>query len=332
MGAPRVWVIIVNYNGGRYLARCLKALQAQTFREFGVTVVDNGSSDGSLEHVRATVADPRFTFRHLGTNLGFAAANNLVARSVGSELLATLNPDAFPEPTWLERLIVAAGRYPDADMFGSTQLNAADPSRLDGTGDVYSFLGAFWRGGYGSPATAVLAPPGEIFSPCAAAALYRTAAFREVGGFDERFFCYCEDVDLGFRLRLRGGRAMHVPDAIVHHIHGASSGGAQSDFAHYHSARNRVWVFVKNMPGPLLWLLAPGHLGLNLLFLATTLRHRHRRAIWRGVRDAVTGLPQTIESRRHAQATRRVSTWAVVRALCWSPGHLLSRAPHQIRR
>lgn len=330
MERAKVRVSIVNYNAGPHLSRCLKALEGQTFGEFVVTVVDNGSSDGSLEGAQAAVADPRFTFKRLGRNLGFAAANNLAACEGESEWLATLNPDAFPEPTWLERLMDATRRYPDADMFGSTQLNATDPGRLDGAGDVYSFLGLFWRGGYGHPAAAAPAS-GEIFSPCAAAALYRTAAFRNVGGFDERFFCYCEDVDLGFRMRLRGGLAIHVAGAVVHHVEGASTGGGRSDFSRYHSVRNRVWLFVKNMPGPLFWLLAPGHLVCSLWFLAKALPARHRGAVWRGFLDALTGLPQTIVLRRQIQAARRVPASGIARALCWSPRHLWTGASHQIR-
>jgi GT2 family glycosyltransferase len=322
-------VVIVNYNSGRYLARCVMALRGQTFREFGATIVDNGSSDGSLDEAQAALHDSRFTFRRLVTNVGFAAANNLVACGAESEFLATLNPDAFPAPTWLERLVDATRRYPDADMFGSTQLNAADPGRVDGLGDVYSFLGLFWRSGQGRPA--ITAPAnGEIFSPCAAAALYRTAAFLEVGGFDERFFCYGEDVDLGFRLRLRGSRAIHVADAIVHHIDGVSTDGGRSDFARYHSVRNRIWLFVKNMPGPLFWLLAPGHVACNVWFLAKALPARHRGAVWRGVRDALTGLPQTVVLRRQTQAARRVPISCIARALCWSPRHLWTGACHQI--
>jgi N-acetylglucosaminyl-diphospho-decaprenol L-rhamnosyltransferase len=322
-------VIVVNYNGGEYLARCVAALQTQTFTRFKVVVVDNASMDGSFQLARGMMEDFRFEFRALSANIGFAAANNAAARGVETEWLATLNPDAFPMSTWLERLMDATQQYPDADMFGSTQVNAANPTQWDGIGDVYSFLGLFWRGGQGQLATAAPAN-GEIFSPCAAAALYRTAAFHEAGGFDERFFCYGEDVDLGFRLRLRGSRAIRVADAVVHHVDGASTGGRRSEFARYHSVRNRVWLFVKNMPGPLFWLLAPGHLACNLWFLAKALPARHRRAVWRGFRDALAGLPQTVVLRREIQAARRVPVSCIARALCWSPRHLWTGASHQI--
>jgi GT2 family glycosyltransferase len=165
-------------------------------------------------------------------------------------LLALLNPDAIPEPDWLAELDKAQRTFPDIDSFGSLQLDLNDCALLDGAGDNYLAVGIPWRGGHGRPATA--APPrGAVFSACAAAAMYRTDSFRAAGGFDEDYFCYVEDVDLGFRLRLRGGGCMHIPEAVVAHAGGVSSGSRRSEFAVYHGIRNMIWTFVKNMPGPL---------------------------------------------------------------------------------
>jgi GT2 family glycosyltransferase len=310
-------VLVVNYRAGPLLAQCLRCLARQTVENFEAIVVDNGSSDGSLAAARLEVdGDQRFIFIEPGSNLGFAAGNNLGAARAGAPWLATLNPDAFADSDWLEQLLAATARHPDIAMFGSTQIDAADPERLDGCGDHYFFAGLPWRGGYGWP-VAALPPEGPAFSPCAAAALYRRDAFRAVGGFDERFFCYVEDVDLAFRLRLLGHRAIQVPAARVRHVGGASSGGASSDFACFQGARNMVWCFVKNMPGPLFGPLLPIHLAAMVLYCLIAALRGQGRAATGGVLAALTALPWA--QRRHLQAARRIPWLAIARAMAWSP-------------
>ena len=146
---------------------------------------------------------------------------------------------------------------------------------------------------------------------CGSRALYRRAAFAEVGGFDERFFCYFEDVDLGFRLRLRGYRCMYVPDAIVRHVSSALS-GYRSDFAVYHGERNSVWTFVKNMPAPLFWLYLPQHLALNAASLLFYPLRGQGRAVWRAKWHALLGLKSVLAQRREEQRRRRAD-WRTLR-------------------
>lgn len=320
--AATVRVVIVNYNGAGCLPRCLAALAAQTFAGFEAVVVDNASTDGSAG---LPLPDGRFRWLRLGRNAGFAAGNNRGAEGFGGRWVVTLNPDAFAEPSWLERLMAAAERHPDATMLGSTQLDGADDGRLDGAGDCYLAAGLMWRGGYGRPA-AELPPEGEVFGPCAAAAAYRRDVFEAAGGFDESFFCYCEDVDLAFRLRLAGGHCVQVADAVVHHLGSAISGRA-SPFTHYHSARNRLWVFVKNMPGPAFWLLLPVHAAASLALLAWAAWRGHGDAVRRGLADGVAGLPAVWRERRRIQAGRRQTVAAILGAISWSPLALLRRRP-----
>ena len=209
----------------------------------------------------------------LEENIGFAAANNLAAARSSAGFIALLNPDAFPDPPWLEALLRAAGRWPQAAAFGSLQLSDQDPTRLDGAGDAYHAVGAAWRGGFGHPHRP-LAGDRETFSACAAAALYRAGPWRAVGGFEPSYFCFCEDVDLGFRLRLRGWVTIQVADAVVRHIGGAST-GSRSRFANFHGVRNLIWTFVRNMPGLLFWPLLPAHMaliGVMILVHAVTVR------------------------------------------------------------
>ena len=154
----------------------------------------------------------------------------------------------------------------------------------------------------------------EVFAPCAAAALYRREAFDEVGGFDEEYFCYFEDVDLGFRLRLRGYRCLYVHAAVVRHV---SSGlaGYRSDFAVYHGERNIVWTFFKDMPGPLLWLYLPQHIALNVAALLYYPWRGQGNVVLRAKFDALRGLPSVLRRRRLVQHERRIDGWALRPAL-----------------
>ena len=308
----RIAVVIVNWNGGDWLRRCLESVASQERRPDRVVVVDNASQDGSLE--AALRLFPRVESIRLGTNVGFAAANNVALRACGDcDFVALLNPDAFATPSWLARLAGAAERHPDHAMFASQIRMADDPGRLDGAGDVYHVSGLAWRAGHGTRGPLSDAPR-EVFSPCAAAALYRRDALLDIGGFDERYFCYLEDVDVGFRLRLRGHRCLYVPDAVVHHV-GSGSTGKGSDFSVYHGHRNLVWTFLKDMPASLLALSLPQHLLLNLLSVAWFALHGRGRVILRAKWHALRGLPAVLAERRGVQRQRRAPARELRRAM-----------------
>jgi GT2 family glycosyltransferase len=137
----------------------------------------------------------------------------------------------------------------------------------------------------------------------------------DVGGFDEDFFCYVEDVDLGFRLRLAGHKALYVPDAVAHHVGSATTGGQHSDFAVYHGHRNLVWTFMKNMPGILFWLLLPLHAAMNLVAVAVFTLRGQGWVILRAKWDAVKGLPTMWRKRKLVQSTRIATVREIWRCL-----------------
>lgn len=294
-------VIVVNWNGAAHLRRCLAALRAQRFRDFETIVVDNGSSDGSAEIVAREFPECRLLRQD--TNLGFAAANNLGVRAARGAWVALLNNDAFPEPDWLTELVRATEEHPRYSGFASCQLSDADARVLDGAGDAYHASGLAWRLGLGEAYGPPWDQPREVFAPCAAAALYRRDAFLEAGGFDEAFFCYFEDVDLAFRLALRGARFLYLPRAFVRHV-GSASIGQKSDLARYLGHRNLVWTFLKNMPPALFWRFLPGHILLNLMSLVLFTLNGQARAIWRAKWHALKDLPRVLRARRTIQATR----------------------------
>jgi GT2 family glycosyltransferase len=228
--------------------------------------------------------------------------------------LALLNPDAVADPGWLEALVRAAERDPTAASFASQMRLAESPEYLDGAGDSYHVSGRAWRNGHRQPWIEWPWDTVEVFAPCAAAALYRREPFEEVGGFDETYFCYFEDVDLGFRLRLKGYRSIYVPAAIVTHVSSASS-GYRSDFAVYHGERNAVWTFFKDMPGPLFWMYLPQHVALNVAALMYYPRRGQGRLVLKAKFDALRCLPSMIRRRRDVQRQRQVDPWALRRAM-----------------
>ena len=311
--SPAAIVIIVAYNSGAFLQPCIDALAAQTFADFNAVVVDNASEDRSIAHL--ALPDARFCILPMRFNAGFAVANNRAAEASTAEFLVLLNPDTVADPGWLAALIAAANFHPEAASVGSLQLRLDDPAIMDGVGDVWHVAGLAWRAGEGKPSKG--APgDGDIFGPCAAAALYRREAFAAMGGFDERFFCYCEDVDLAYRLRLAGHGSVRASGAVVRHA-GSGIVGRASDFALYHGHRNRIWTFIKNTPGGWFWALLPYHLAFNAYFLFRAWRRGFLPPMARAYRDAWAGRAPYLAERRMLKPAQGIS--ALLPLMAWSP-------------
>lgn len=318
--APLIGIIVVAYNSRRFLARQRAALEAQTEKRWRWVLLDNASAPDQRPS-QAELPEGALLIQS-ETNLGFAGGNNAAVQHLDTPFIALLNPDAFPEPNWLEELLAAAARHPDASAFGSTQIADETPELLDGAGDELFAFGIPYRALHGRPLARNRAE-GETFAPCAAAALYRTDAFRALGGFDERYFCFGEDVDLGYRLRLRGGKAIQATRAVVRHVGGGASG---SDFSEFHGARNRLWVYFKNTPSPFFEVLMLWHIVATLAVLLARPKAQREAAI-NGFTEGLRGLEAIGRARRETQATRTVSPWRIARAWIWSPFGFMARAP-----
>lgn len=320
--AADISVVVVTYQSGQTLGRCLAALRGQTLQGFETILSDNASPDGAAQ--AAAAADPGLALIENSSNLGFAAGNNRAAARAGGRWLVLLNPDAYPEPDFLAALLAAAEAYPDIRCFTARQRMAEDPATLDGLGDAMTGIGFPFRGGYGRPDPGDM-QPGEVFSPCGAAMMIDRALFLDLGGFDERFFCYCEDVDLGYRLRLRGERVLLAPLAVVAHEGSVSTGGRRSDFSLYHGARNRLWLYAKNTPPALLLLTLPLHMVATLAAWLRAVVKGHAQPVERGLEDALKGLPDMLRTRREIQAGRRASLSDIVTMMVWNPFDALGR-------
>jgi GT2 family glycosyltransferase len=315
----RVGLVIVTYNAETSIRRALDAVAAQTRLPDRLVILDNQSRDQTCAAIRSAIDGWPIPVRLVdaGANIGFAAGNNrAVALLDDCELVALLNPDAFPEPEWLERLVDAAAAHPEAASFASRQMIAGRAGHLDGAGDVCHVSGVVWRDGHGLPLAAVptAGSSHRVFSACGAAALYRLEDWRRAGGFDERFFCYAEDVDLGFRLQLAGRDCWYVADAVVHHV-GSASAGVGSAFAVYHGHRNIEWMFLKNMPTPVLWRYLPLHLATWAAGLMRFAMRGRGGDYLRAKRDAIRGIGDARRARVQVQATCVRSNQEVLRLL-----------------
>jgi GT2 family glycosyltransferase len=328
--SPAVSIIVLNWNGERYLGRCLDAIAAQTFRDFEVLVLDNASTDGSVEDL--TDRWPDFQLVKFDQNLGFAIGNNRGAQIAKGRWLAFLNNDAFPEPGWLAQLVQAAQTQTEFSFFSSRLVDAEHPNLAQDTGDVYHVSGFAWPRDHNCPVQSTHLQRDEVFSPCAAAALYDRKAFLEMGGFDEQFASHIEDVDIGFRLRLRGYRCLYIPEAVVAHV-GSASYGRESDRTVYQVQRNVVWTYLANMPGWLFWKYLPAHLFANLVFLIYYSLRGQWKAVWKAKWHAARSLPALLRKRKQIQDSRRVSSGEIERMLdhSWLGPFVLGRRVQSAR-
>lgn len=316
---PKISVIIVNYNAGKWLRRCVESIIEQSFENYECFIIDNNSADNSLNELPDL--DSRFTLLKQDRNLGFAAANNLAASHAKGEWLALLNPDAFAHKDWLEKLLDTAVLAPNVTMIGSTQYMALEDNTYDGIGDELHAFGLAYRSGFGHKVYPI--ETRETFAPCGAGAGLRRDVFKKLGGFDEGFFCYHEDVDLAYRMRLDGGICIQSAEVKIDHVSSGISGRA-SDFAIYHGTRNRIWTFMKNTPKGLMPLLLPGHLLMNILmFFWSIFRSKRAKPTWRGIKDGFFTKPDFVLPR----SERKISYLTLLKSFGWSPFKLKKRAP-----
>jgi len=328
--SPLVSIIVLNWNGANILDRCLGAISAQTFRDFELIVVDNASTDRSIDGIESRW--PGLRLLALDRNLDFAMANNRGAAIARGEWLAFLNNDAFPEAAWLAELVQATCDHPGYSFFSSKIVYADQPNQVQSSGDVYHISGFAWPRDNHQDAAQSQQVGDEVFSPCAAAAFYKRNAFVDVNGFDEDFCSHLEDVDLGFRLRLRGHRCRYVPQAVTAHI-GSASYGLESDRAVYHVQRNVIWSFWANMPGYFFWLYLPIHLVTNLVFLIYYSTRGQFGPVWKAKRDAFAALPAILKKRKSVQSSRTVPPSEIRRVLNhhWLGPFILGKRSQKIR-
>jgi GT2 family glycosyltransferase len=327
---PRVVIIIPTYNGVRYLAPCLDSLRRQTYRDFRLLVVDDGSTDDTVTLLHRDYPDVGLI--RLPSNGGLARAQNAGIAATDSELVAVLNNDTEAEPSWLERLVAAMDARPDAWAVAGKLRLWDRRGTLHAMGDGVGTDGVPRNLGVWERDAGQWDDGRWIWGPQGGAALFRRSALTAltqpgVGTpYDASLFMYCEDVDLNWRARLAGYETAHAPDAIVYHHLSATAGGT---LASYYAGRNMLAVLVKDVPAPLLGRYWRAICRAQGRFALESLRHFREpaaRARIRGQFAVLRMLPALFHQRRLVQRSARTPIDALDRLL-YAPEREYARIP-----
>ncbi len=239
----KVTIIIPNYNGLKFMEPCFKALRAQSDQNFELLVVDNGSSDGSVEWLK----DHQIPSIFLEENTGFSGAVNVGIRESVTPYVILLNNDTEPEPDYVREMVKAIERSPKIFSVSSKMIQLYHKDLMDDAGDMYSVLGWAYQRGVGQKSSGYKKAC-RVFSACAGAAIYRREIFDKIGGFDEDHFAYLEDIDVGYRAKICGYENWYCPKAVVYHVGSGTSGSKYNSFKVKLAARNNLYLNYKNMP------------------------------------------------------------------------------------
>lgn len=302
--APFASVIVPNFNGVRHLPVVLDALRAQRFTDFEVIVVDDASSDDSAALLESRYPDVRLIVNR--RNMGFASSCNTGAVIARGRMIVLLNSDTEPEPAWLEELVKVFVANPRAAAVTSKLLLFDRRDTLHTTGDMLGIDGVPHNRGVWEPDHGQYDAVVDVFSGCGGATAYRREVWQALGGFDEEFWMYLEDVDFGFRARLAGWEAVFAPQARVYH-HLSASGGDL--LASYYVGRNTIWTIAKNMPRSLFLRNAPAILARQLTIAIDAMRNWRgaaAQARLRGQLAGLLGLRRQLQKRRAIQPRRQI--------------------------
>jgi GT2 family glycosyltransferase len=298
-------IIVPNWNGAHHLPTCLDSLCSQSYPDFEVIVVDNGSTDSSLELLERDYPEVRVVA--LPENRGFAGGVNAGIREALGEIVAVFNNDAEADPRWLEELAEALARHPEAGMATPKVLLFDRRDIINTTGDFYGVDGVPGNRGVWQRDEGQFDREEYVFGAAGVAAAYRRAMLDEVGLFDEDLISYCEDVDLAWRAQLAGWKCVYVPKAVVYHKLSATGGGKM---ASYYCGRNFIYVIAKDYPTTLLkkhwWRIVRAQFGIAWEALRAW-RGEAARARLRGQLAGLCGLSRPLARRCAVQASRQVS-------------------------
>ena len=341
-GDPLVSVVIVNWNGRDWLEGCLNSVRNQTLRDLEVLVIDNGSTDGSRDDLEAAASRGELVLIRNSRNLGFCAANNQGIAVARGPFIALLNNDAEAHPKWLEELAEAVERDRKCGMAASKILRFDDHSRIDKAGHLIYPDGQNRGRGSGEIDRGQYDDAPDTAWPDGCAALYRKSMLDEIGGFDEDFFAYADDAELGLRARLAGWKAAYAPGAIAYHRVGSSL-GRYSKKRLFLIERNRLWLVIKLFPWRL-WPAVPVFFAMRLAATAIAARRGEGEAgsarseigllgllqcLVSANIAALWGLPKMLRKRRVLRKSRRLTgaeAAALLRRYRISLAQLVSRA------
>jgi len=311
---PLVSVVVVNYNGRHLLEDCFRSLTQQSYHNYEMILVDNGSNDDSISFMKEHY--PNVHIVQLSFNNGFAGGTNAGIRTADGEFILTLNNDTIADPHLLKEIVQPMLSDARVGMCGAKML--LPDGRINSTAICISRSGAAWDRGMGEPDHGQYDMAEEIFCPSAGAALYRRSMLDEIGLFDEDFFLFMEDVDLAFRAQLAGWKCFYVPTAQIVHIHGRTA-NAGSDTAVYYGNRNILWYVVKNFPSWTFLISSPWIIGRFCGVIPYYLLLGKQRVIIKAKIDAIKGLRIMAGKRKNikkivsdSEINRWIQTWSCI--------------------
>ncbi len=316
----RVAVVVVNYRGIKDTVACLSALDKQSFRDFTIVAIENGSHDGSADEFKKLEKQygKKLVTCYNDKNLGFDGGVNTGIRwAIENDLeyVALLNNDALPAKDWVEQLVQTADTYPKYGIITGLLL-LQDGETIDSTGDWYSKWGLpFPRNRHDRAEVAPKAE--EVFGGTGGATLFRISMLKEIGIFDEDFFAYYEDTDISFRAQLAGWKVYYQPKAIAYHQQGATADRMPGHFAVYQTFKNLPLVYTKNVPRELLFSIGVRFWFAYFLMLSHAIIKGRGGAALRGwLRSIVLFWTSALPTRRGIQKSKKVTT-AYIRSILW---------------
>jgi GT2 family glycosyltransferase len=312
-GAPLISVVIPNFNGADCLGPCLQSLNHQNYSRCEVLIVDNASTDRSLEIVQREA--PRAVVLRQSRNLGFAEAVNLGCEAAQGEWIAILNNDTEAAPDWLEECAAAILRHPEASFLACRILDYRRRDFIFSAGDCFLRAGFGYRRGQELRDGIRYRKEIPIFSACGCAALYRKSVLAAHGGMEARFFAYLEDVDLGLRMQAAGARGHYAPAAVVYHLGGNTSGGEFSPLAVRLRTRNALLLLIKSLPARILWRSLPLIAIGQAAWLGRVLAHGRALSYLRGLAGALRLAPAMVRRRRDLRPIWKKSGDSLWRAI-----------------
>jgi len=310
---PKVSVVIPNHNGVSprdgltYLKMVLPTLREQTFRDFDVTVVDDGSTDGSARYLEEQW--PEVQVVALEGSSGFPKTVNAGIEATAGEYIALLNNDVELSPDWLERLSGELDREPRLGFVTGKIVRYHERTVIEQAGQELYSCGMFAPRGLDADDVGQYEDPRRITIATAAASIYRREAVASAGSFDEDYFLYCEDADLCLRMVLRGYQGLYVPGPVAYHVRGGTT-GQESDRTRFHVLRNTLITLLKDYPGPVLWRALPKIVAYQAHQWRIARKGGFARTLLRAYASFLRGIPRTIGKRRRAQGRRAVNASA----------------------
>lgn len=309
---PKISIIIPNWNGKHFLKNCLESLKKQTFQDFETIIIDNGSSDGSVEYIKNYY--PEVIIEQFSENKGFSIAINKGIELSNGNYIFLLNNDTEVEKRCLQVLNRILDKRKDIGFCATKMLYFYDRNKINDCGDVFSIYGIAHQGGKGENNGWKYNKEELVFGACAGAAIYQKEVFNKIGTLDDIFFAYLEDIDLSFRAQLFGFKCLYIPEAIVYHIDGGTSKKIDN-FSRFLTLRNSLYVITKNLPFLLIVILLPFLIIGQLRNIFMGIKHKCLKLIFFVYKDFFKNFQSLLKKRKYIQNNKKVGTFYILKIL-----------------